>query len=181
MDLKDAKWPQDEVAAMKNRGHYHQAMAICKRGHKYSTRLDPAKNDFAPDKCTTCGKEILVKCPNCDCRIRGNKVGGGYFDFEEADAPGFCDNCGHLFPWATREQRIFELENRLDVDEIDEEDRKIIGQELAKLVNPDLPAEEEQRIWNKISEKAGQTFRNPVVIEVIQGIASKAILKSMGM
>lgn len=181
MDLNETKWPAVEIDSMNNRQHYYQASAICTRGHQFSTRLEPRKPEFIPDRCATCGKEILVKCPECHSRIRGNMTGNGYYDFNEIPNPGFCDMCGGLFPWASRAERIYELENRLEAEDIDDEDRKVINAELDKLINPDLTEEEQHRIWTKVSEKAGQALRSPKVTQLIEGIASKVIIASMGL
>ena len=40
--------------------------------------------------------------------------------------PSFCDGCGIAYPWATREERIYELENLFDEAGIDEADRVVI-------------------------------------------------------
>ena len=181
VDSRTAKWPDLDIHAMNTRQHYYQGSAICKRGHSFSTRLEPGKPEFVPDRCITCGQETLVKCPNCSFRIRGNKTGKGYFDFDDAPNPGFCDICGEIFPWATRTERIYELENRLDQESIDPEDRAAIAIELGKLLNLELTEEEQKSIWLRISEKAGQSLRSPRIADLVASIASKVILKAMGM
>ena len=72
----------------------------------------------------------------CEHRIRGNITGNGYFSFETPPNPGFCDICGHLFPWATRSEKIFELENRLDSEDIEADDRSVIKKGIEQIVEP---------------------------------------------
>ena len=43
-----------------------------------------------------------------------------------------------VFPWATREERIFELENLLDEEDIEEADRVVIQDQLRRLTNAEL-------------------------------------------
>jgi hypothetical protein len=47
-----------------------------------------------------------------------------------------CDECGSASPWATREERIFELENLLDEEDIEEADRVVIQDQLRRLAMP---------------------------------------------
>lgn len=181
MNLQETIWPSTEIDPRDKRQHHFQGSAICVRGHQFSTRLEPKEPEFIPDKCTTCGKEILVKCPNCNNRIRGHKAGNGLFEFNDIPNPGFCDVCAYLFPWASRADKIYELENRLDAEDIDEDNRKIINTELEKLINPNLSEEDQHRIWARVSEKAGQALRNPAVTQLIENIASKVIVARMGL
>lgn len=180
MNLQETKWPQVDIDSMKNLQHYYQASAICVRGHQFSTRLDPKELASTPSKCTTCGKEILVKCPNCNLRIQGHETGNGYYDYAEIPNPGFCDGCGNAFPWVTRLERIYELENLLDSDDIDPADKIVIGEQLAKLQKPDVSTEDQTKILQVIKEKTGKALLTPAVKNILEGIVSKVIRDSIG-
>jgi len=76
-------------------------------------------------------------CPNCELRLRGYYhrpmvVSNRY------KRPSFCDGCGIAYPWATREERIYELENLLDEADIDEADRVVIQDQLQRVRNAGL-------------------------------------------
>jgi hypothetical protein len=58
-------------------------------------------------------------------------------------------------PWATNEQRICQLENLLDEEEIHEVDRIVVLSHLERLrTRTDLDEKEQVRHWKAIKEKA---------------------------
>ena len=87
--------------------------------------------------CPKCGATVLTACPTCDLRIRGDYFVPGVIAVSTAPA-SFCDGCGSAFPWATLEERIFELENLLDEEDIEEADRVVIQDQLRRLTNAEL-------------------------------------------
>ena len=91
--------------------------------------------------------------------------------------PGFCDNCAQIFSWASKEQKVFELENRIFQSITNESDRESIHSQLEKLITHDISESEEKRIWEKIKTKAGDVLHNESVKEAIYAIASKIALE----
>lgn len=119
---------------MQQRGTYRQGAAICRRGHVETYYLNPSRPARAiAENCPTCGARVLTACPHCDLRIRGDLHVPGVIGFSPDTRPSFCDGCGSAFPWATREERIYELENLLD-----EEDMTTLG-ELPRLCSSKFP------------------------------------------
>ena len=66
-----------------------------------------------------------------------------------------CDGCGEPFPWATRQQRIYQLENLLDEENIDEMTRLLVQEDLERLRTSEGLTEQEQLgIWKRIKARA---------------------------
>lgn len=121
-----------------------------------------------------------MSCPECKHRIRGNSYVYGQWKFDVPPRPSFCDDCGNAFPWATRVERIYELENRLDREDIDPADKITIGEQLAKLRESGVSADDEKKIWQVIKEKSGKALFTPAVKNILEGIVSKVIRDSIG-
>jgi hypothetical protein len=103
-----------------------------------------------------------------------------YIGSEAQELPKFCDECGVAHPWASREERIFELENILDEEEIDDADRVVIERHLRELRETDLIEEKrEKQLWGDISKRAGGALRGPA-IRVVEGLVSAKIRADLG-
>jgi hypothetical protein len=140
-----------------NRERGYQAATVCRRGHPQQTTLtvppDPESLGFCPD----CGAEILARCLNCGIRIRGELHIPGQVWLEENFAPRkFCDSCGEPYPWATRQDRIYQLENILDQQDIDDTDKLLVREELERLrvEGPTLEPDAQAAIWRRIKQRA---------------------------
>src|SRR5690606_31172769 len=106
---------------------------ICRRGHTATSYLKPG--DTYPDdqRCVSCGAAVLISCVSCGLRIRGAYYVPGVFTGHAPSRPSFCDGCGAAHPWATRAERIYELENLLDGEDLDEADRLYVHERLREL------------------------------------------------
>jgi hypothetical protein len=64
----------------------------------------------------------------------------------------FCDSCGAPLPWASRQARIYELENLLDADEsVEEATRVRVREELERLARDDeSDMTEETKRWQRV-------------------------------
>ncbi|MGI8516347.1 MAG: DUF2321 domain-containing protein [Acidimicrobiia bacterium] len=146
-------------------------VAICKRGHR-AGRSD--------SKCIECGANVLLACPNCETSIRGGKkhvsmMLGDMVSYREGDyvRPAFCHSCGSLFPWASRKELIYLLQNQLDDEKMPDADRLQVREQLIALEPPDLDEAEQIRRWSKIKALAprlmdtGQAIITRVAGEVI--------------
>lgn len=174
------KWPESEVTARTSRRSYFLGSAICKRGHVETTEIKPSEPLNISPLCVTCGAEVLVACPGCGCRLRGSGVTPGRYYSRETSKKSFCDLCGYVYPWATKLERIYELENRLDQEEIDPADKVAIREQLLKLQAPEVSAEQEKRIWQTIKDKAGNAIGVPAVKDLLEGIVSRVVREAIG-
>lgn len=119
-------------------------------------------------------------CVHCHTRIRGvyhrpHVVVVGPSGYEP---PPFCDSCGAAHPWATIEQRIYELENILDEEtDIDEVDRVVISGHLAQLRQLEAGSDTAENVWRKIAARAGGFIlseRAQPIIETLSKVAIEA-------
>lgn len=144
---------------------------VCGRGHTYSDghgRLPPA------ERCAECGAKLLTECPGCKVHIRGWYVDPGRGLAFPYSPPDFCFNCGGPFPWANRQARIYELQNLLDREELDDADRLIASELLASLQDPELAEDEQVEKWRRLKKIApglmasGQRIIESVVTGVVK-------------
>jgi hypothetical protein len=85
--------------------------------------------------------------------------------------PPFCDGCGAAHSWARREQRLYELQNILDQEEIDDVDRLWIDEQMDRLRADDgsITEKQEKDIWVGVRKRAPGLF----------GTAGKAVLSGV--
>ncbi len=138
-------------------GEYRPA-AVCRRGHT-QTR-DMTYGEFG-QRCSKCGAEVLVQCPACGKRIRGRYYVEGVIGGEpDYTPPDFCDHCGAAYPWLGRQGRIYELQNRLDEEDLDPADELIVREQLEALVSPELDEEEQRRRWERVKRLAPKLWES---------------------
>jgi len=130
--------------------------AICRRGHIVDSMLGSHPRGYssppAPNKCATCGAQVLTACPSCGSRLRGHLRGVVHPDTTLYD---FCDSCGAALPWASRQARLWELENRLEESTcLSEADRLMLHEQMVALQQPDLSDEEQIERWSRIKRVA---------------------------
>lgn len=176
------RWPDADVAAMRDGEAFHQGAAVCRRGHIQTQHLDPRKGlAEIPENCTKCGARVLAACPNCELRIRGKRFMRMVISATPAPRPSFCDGCGAAFPWASREERIYELENLLDEEAVDEADRVVIQDALERLRTKELSEKEERQAWETIKQRGGAAITSAPVKRVLEGLLSAAVRASLGL
>jgi hypothetical protein len=176
------RWPEADLQAMGSpEGSWHKGSVVCRRGHRESAYLDPRKSRHIPEMCPKCGARLLIACPECGLRIRGDYFVPGVVGFATPDLSSFCDGCGAAFPWATREERIFELENLLDEEEIDEADLTVIHDHLERLRDAAMSDGDERAAWEIIKRRAGAALNSGPVRRVVEGLASAAIRQQLGL
>jgi hypothetical protein len=98
-----------------------------------------------------------------------------------APRPSFCDGCGAAFPWATREERIYELENLLDEEDVDEADRVVVQDALERLRSKELSEKEERQAWETIKQRGGAAITSGPVQRVLEGLVSAALRANLGL
>jgi hypothetical protein len=170
------RFPEQDVRKSQLVESYYEAAAVCRRGHVKTERLKPSDYHADDEKCTKCGATVLVGCANCGLRIRG-----AYFaDLADYALPSFCDGCGVAHPWATREQRIYELENILDEEDIDEANRVFIHDRLRELREAeDLDVKREQQLWAQIKDRSGRFLNSPSVQSIIGTVVAAGIRQQL--
>jgi hypothetical protein len=118
------RFPEQDVDKFRRKESYYEAAAVCRRGHVETEYIKPFESHADDEKCVKCGATVLIGCVSCGLRIRGDYYAPGVFVVNpNRRLPSFCDGCGAAHPWASREERIHELENILDEEDIDESDR----------------------------------------------------------
>jgi hypothetical protein len=140
-------------------------IAICPNGH--IAAFDDPDELYAPvaeratPACPRCGRTILLTCPTCDVPIRARYSGPGGL-VEPSD---FCDQCGDPFPWVGRQGLIYELEKRLEEDELDDPTRRAVHDELEGLRQARPGSEEEVARFQAIKRLAPRAwdFAAPII------------------
>ncbi len=138
---------------------YYPAL-VCRRGHVETWMYEPDKATYPmvhepdheyPKMCADCGSLLLSACPACGARIRG--AARGWLSPQQV-LSDFCDVCGTPYPWASRQARIYQLEDLLDEDpEIDEAVRLRVRAQLRDLAGDqgdDEAGEREQ--WVRVKQ-----------------------------
>lgn len=156
-------------------GEYRPA-AVCRRGHVETSDtvlISPST------RCPDCGAQVLTACTNCSKRIRGDYHVEGVVGVGNYTPPDFCDFCGAPHPWATRQARLYELENILDEQNLDPADELSVREQLQALRQPDISEEEQRERWQSIKKLApGLTEAGTRIIETV---VSAAIRSQLGL
>jgi hypothetical protein len=150
----------------------YQPAAICRRGHVQTSDIQFGGYG---ERCTRCGAEVILKCDACGTRIRGDYYVPGAIGGSGYKPPDFCDHCGAAHPWVSRQGRIYELQNRLDNEELDPADQLMAREQLEALLSSDLDDDEQRRRWSRVKKLAPQLWEssqpliNTLVSAAIQG------------
>ena len=167
---------------MRNNDAWYMGSAVCRRGHVETAYIDPRKAERAiAENCPRCGASVVTACPSCRLRIRGHYDVPGAFSLVAPGRPSFCDGCGSAFPWASRVEPIYALENLLDDADIEEADMVIIQDQLARLRDSSLSDKDEKQAWATIKRRAGGAIKSPAVERVVEGLVSAAIRHQLGL
>ena len=107
-----------------------------------------------PRHCGRCGAAVVRACGSCEAPLLGGErfaQGGLKSAMKEPDP--FCWDCGEPYPWATREQRLGQLYNLIDEEDLDEAERLVVVEQIAVLSEPVDEVSDEQQI------RAGERLR----------------------
>jgi hypothetical protein len=163
-----------------------RAAAVCRRGHPESSNLDRGYFSLNPERCPNCGADVLRSCQGCGRRIAGTSRAtiprGGQILSPDYAPPDFCDGCGDPHPWASRQARIYQLENLLDQEDIPEPDRLVVAGHLQTLRNldPDEDPEQSRRLWKAVQRRAPGLFSG-IGRRVLDTVLDRAIRRALGM
>ena len=127
--------------------------------------------------CAVCGADVIFECPNCQKLIIGAARSMG--KPHAYRPPDFCSMCGAPFPWASRQARIYQLENLLDEEGLDPADRLIAREQLEALLDADVPEEEQKRRWDRVKSLAPGLMQSGA--RIIESIATAEIKRHLGL
>ena len=148
---------------------------ICENGHVISSTL---KNSSEQDQkfCHICGASTLIKCPQCQSPIRG-KLFDMYGMLADYEAPNYCLNCGHAFPWT--ENRLKAAHEFVQMqDKFSDEERQFFDKSIDDLVK-DTPsttvsASKIKMLLNKAGPPMAAMFRE-IIIDVVSETAKRIL------
>jgi hypothetical protein len=127
---------------------------VCKRGH-IATRITEIYTIPEYGKyCQDCGAALYHRCPACARQLPLVNKG--------AAAPSFCIGCGLPFPWATREDIVYHVQNQLDLQGLEEGDRRLLEDQLKELLKrpEDKDAENRQvKALEKLRDAAPKAWK----------------------
>lgn len=181
------EFPEADLAQFRTKkDRYYHAAVVCRRGHDETNILSPEDQHQGNTRCPTCGARFLAGCLSCGLRIRGRFHVEPYMAEKhsmdhEWERPTFCDRCGVAHPWATREERIFELENILDEEDIDEADRIFLHDRLRELREQSgLDEKSERQLWRQIKQRGAAFLTSPTVSKIAQDLITAQIRHDLG-
>jgi hypothetical protein len=136
----------------------YQPAAVCRRGHVQTGNVNFGEYG---EKCPTCGAKVIVQCESCGHRIRGRYHSPGVIALgDEYRPPDFCDKCGGAHPWVSRQGRIYELQNRLEAEDLDPADELVVREQLDALMSTDLDDDEQRKRWERVKKMAPQLWES---------------------
>jgi hypothetical protein len=160
-------------------GHY-MAAAVCRRGHVVTACIDRNESYPANTNCAECGAPVLLGCEHCGQRIRGDFI--QILSVRKQTRSSFCDGCGAAHPWATRSERILELENILDQRDIGEMDRDFIRDRLRVLSAAEAIDEKfERRLWSQIADRSRSFITSEPAREIVGSLMSDVLRGQLGL
>jgi len=155
---------------------------VCRRGHVQENSLAVAPATDGLGFCPDCGASITARCGACGIRIRGEYYTPGValigFEFKPAK---FCDGCGEPYPWATRQDRIYQLENLLDEEEIDDYTKLLVREDLERLrESPDLDQDAQLAVWQRVRGRAPGLLAGGAW-NIAQGLLNAYVQQKLGL
>jgi len=131
------------------------AAQICRNGHVITTTAGLAlEQGRLRPRCSTCGEETFVTCPNCHEAIKGAwpPDPSGMMQTPGFKFAHFCANCGTPFPW-TQARTAAAKDLIAEMDGLSDEERALLSQDLADLMRDtartDVAATRFKKLWLK--------------------------------
>jgi hypothetical protein len=168
----------------------YRTAAICQRGHVLSVVNEA---DSVGARCRTCGAAILTECPACQTRVQGQRErflalfeGGPALPSwepyeEEYERPSFCGVCGNPYPWVGRQERIWEIENRLDLDGLDPGTALALREQLEALGEGEEDEDTQTRRWKRVFDLVPNFWERSGVKEIAVTVMTEVTKKQLGL
>ena len=154
-------------------GHYYTAQ-ICKNGHVITANYDKHP-EFRKAFCDKCGVATITHCEGCNKAIRGRYHSDIRGLPDTYSPPRFCPNCGKPYPWTVSKiQAAKELVEELDG--LDANDRRLLGQSLDDLVTESPQTEVASSHFKRIMKKVGKESYD-VWKKVVTDLVSESMRK----
>jgi len=155
--------------------NWYDTAQVCMNGHAIndSFKQHPTLNQ---NFCSKCGSKTITKCESCDAPIKGqyNVQGVTAIGFTY-HPPKFCHNCGEPYPW-TRNNLKAAKELTEEIENLNEEEKKILKQSLDELVKDTPNSQVAALRFKKLMKKAGKTSANTLK-KVLVNILSESVKK----
>ena len=170
----------------------YRIAAICQRGHVLSVVNE---DDSVGAKCRRCGGAVLTECPACHAPIPGRRewekflAQSGYSPAltswepyeEEYEPPSFCGACGVPYPWVGRQERIWEIENRLGLDGLDAATSLALREQLDALGEGQEDDATQVTRWKRVRELLPSIWEPSGVKEIAVTVMTEAVKKQLGL
>jgi hypothetical protein len=104
------------------------------------------------------------------------------FTTSMTEVPSFCDGCGAAHPWATRTERLYELQNLVDQEDIDDVDRLWIDEQMDRLRADDgsMTEKQEKDLWAGVKRRAPSLFETAGKA-LLGGLISAGVRAALGL
>jgi Uncharacterized protein conserved in bacteria (DUF2321) len=183
---------------------HRQLGAVCRSGHVIAQDLDPppppprvateppawvegsasigpsgSPSRVLPRHCGRCGRPVIQTCPSCDAFILGAYTALRPADFSLPES--FCWDCGEPYPWATREERIGKLYDRIDHEDLDEATLLVVSEQIAVLSAPVDQVTDDDRIraGRRIKDLAPKAWE--AILPILQGLLTAEAKQQFGL
>lgn len=155
------------------RDSWYDTAQICKNGHLVTEYYE--SSPVHDEKfCSKCGVETVVKCLQCNTKIRGTYHVPMVCGFSKYTVPLYCYSCGEPYPWT--EEKIKAIKDFSNEMDLTTEDKKIIEENVSAIV-VDSPKTQVSAVRiKKVLSKAGSAFAQKLQ-DMIVDIASETAVK----
>lgn len=145
---------------------------VCRRGHVKGSSLLAEPSVDLQGFCPECGAELLGCCAVC---LGGIRLNAGQ------SPPKFCADCGKPFPWLTRPERFYQLENMLDREDADEATQLLVQDDFKALrTSSELDEKQQLEIWKRVRTMAPSLFSGPC-LEVTKTLLTPYLQEGLGL
>lgn len=152
--------------------------AVYKRGHVQTESLAHPNQPGTPSFCPGCGALVITHCGRCGAALLGGHR--GVVRMSSRPPKPFCHECGAAHRRATREQRIRQLENLLEFEDLEPATQLAVIEEIAVLAKPvDEDSDDSQvRAGERIKELAPSLWETGKPI--LQSLLTEAAKRRLG-